>query len=158
MDNELSFWELQWDEMVKELTSQTEDDSMEKRKPKCLADNCSRQAFFNYRGTKEGVYCSKHKLPKMVNFKLLCSAENCYVRPTYNFKGERPKFCAKHKVPGMIDPYRKFCIFDGCEKTASFNFEEERRPIYCLLHSYPSMVNIKNRKTLRKDSTETKSN
>ena len=39
--------------------------------------------------------------------------------------------------------YKRYCIISDCEKNASFNYKNEKNPIYCHNHKLKNMVNIK---------------
>ena len=39
--------------------------------------------------------------------------------------------------------YKKYCIISDCEKNASFNYKNEKDPIYCFKHKLKNMVNVK---------------
>ena len=39
--------------------------------------------------------------------------------------------------------YKRYCIISDCEKNASFNYENEKNPIYCHKHKLKNMINIK---------------
>ena len=41
--------------------------------------------------------------------------------------------------------YKKYCIISYCEKNASFNYKNEKDPIYCNTHKLENMINVKNR-------------
>ena len=42
-----------------------------------------------------------------------------------------------------IFKYKKYCIISNCEKNASFNYVNEKNPIYCNTHKLDRMVNVK---------------
>ena len=39
--------------------------------------------------------------------------------------------------------YKKYCIISDCEKNASFNYKNEKDPIYCNTHKLENMINVK---------------
>ena len=39
--------------------------------------------------------------------------------------------------------YKKYCIISDCQKNASFNYKNEKDPIYCNTHKLENMVNVK---------------
>ena len=39
--------------------------------------------------------------------------------------------------------YKRYCIISDCEKNASFNYKNEKDPIYCNTHKLKNMVNVK---------------
>ena len=40
--------------------------------------------------------------------------------------------------------YKKYCIISDCEKNVSFNYINEKNPIYCNTHKLGGMINVKN--------------
>jgi hypothetical protein len=45
----------------------------------------------------------------------------------------------------MVNLQSNFCIYPNCKVTPSFNYENEKKPIYCNLHKITEMVNIKSK-------------
>ena len=39
--------------------------------------------------------------------------------------------------------YKRYCIISDCEKHASFNYQNEKNPIYCHNHKLKNMINVK---------------
>ena len=39
--------------------------------------------------------------------------------------------------------YKKYCIISDCEKNTSFNYKNEKDPIYCNTHKLDGMTNVK---------------
>ena len=39
--------------------------------------------------------------------------------------------------------YKRYCIISNCEKNASFNYKNEKDPIYCNTHKLENMINVK---------------
>ena len=39
--------------------------------------------------------------------------------------------------------YKKYCIISDSEKNASFNYQNEKNPIYCSTHKLENMINVK---------------
>ena len=39
--------------------------------------------------------------------------------------------------------YKRYCIISDCEKHASFNYKNEKNPIYCHSHKLKNMINVK---------------
>ena len=46
---------------------------------------------------------------------------------------------ANHKIL----KYKRYCIISDCEKNTSFNYKNEKDPIYCNTHKLKNMVNVK---------------
>jgi hypothetical protein len=66
----------------------------------------------------------------------------------YNFKGNKAIYCSLHKKEGMIDVHHKKCIFDGCNKIPTCNFEGEIKGIYCFEHKVDKMINVKDKRCI----------
>jgi hypothetical protein len=47
--------------------------------------------------------------------------------------------------------YVKQCLVEDCKTSPSFNFPQEKKPIYCKKHSKDGMVNIKSKKCIEED-------
>ena len=41
--------------------------------------------------------------------------------------------------------YKKYCIIADCEKNSSFNYKDQKDPIYCNNHKLDNMINVKNK-------------
>lgn len=56
------------------------------------------------RARVQGLYCSPHRQPGMVNVKQKrCAAEGCTNRPSFNHQGEATGlYCSQHKLEGMV--------------------------------------------------------
>ena len=76
-----------------------------RKRPTCSYNGCKTRPNFNNKGEKEGLYCSEHKLPGMINVKAkTCSHNGCNIQPTFNEEGKKKGlYCSKHKKPGMIN-------------------------------------------------------
>ena len=44
-----------------------------------------------------------------------------------------------------IFKYQKFCIISDCEENSSFNYKDQKDPIYCNDHKLENMINAKKR-------------
>jgi len=56
---------------------------------KCKYDGCNKNPSFNFKGIFQGLFCSSHKLERMVNIKdKYCLKDDCSKRASFNFKGE----------------------------------------------------------------------
>ena len=42
--------------------------------------------------------------------------------------------------------YKKYCIINNCEKYSSFNFKNQKDPIYCNEHKLENIINVKKNK------------
>jgi len=65
----------------------------------CKFNNCKKQPSFNYADQKNGIYCSVHKDPNMIDvISKTCRFENCKTIPNYNFEGKKQAvYCVSHK-------------------------------------------------------------
>jgi len=105
----------------------------------------TKQAKFNFRGQKSGIYCKEHRLPLMINVMApKCGEPNCDVYPSYSSPNINGLYCVSHKIAGMTQQYARRC--KECPTYASFNIETERKPIYCYAHRKGGMVDVINRK------------
>ena len=109
--------------------------------------HCGKNASFNVRGEKKGLFCVSHKTPEMVDVvNRSCECDGCDTHPTFNLPGEKKgRFCALHKSPDMIDVITKTCEVDGCDTQSIYNLPGEKKGRFCALHKTPDMVDIKNR-------------
>ena len=57
--------------------------------------------------------------------------ENCKKTPSFNILGESPIYCSEHKKDNMINTKNKLCIEIDCKTLANYNYEDEKKPIYC---------------------------
>ena len=130
---------------------------------KCNQEGCKTQPTFNFEGKTERLYCSLHKLDGMIDIKSKkCNQEGCKTQPTFNFEGKTERlYCSLHKLDGMIDIKskkinvknkkcnidikHKTCNHENCPKQPIFNFEKEKKGLYCSLHKLDGMVDIKNK-------------
>ena len=71
-----------------------------------------------------------------------CVYLDCDKYSCFNFHGLRANYCASHKQIGMIDVKNKHCVFEGCNITPSFNFENEKTAIYCASHKKLGMIDV----------------
>lgn len=99
----------------------------------------------NFANETRGKFCSKHKLPDMINvLSKRCEHEDgCMSQPAFNFASERRgKFCFKHKLPDMINVKSKRCEHEGCMLLPSFNFANKRGRKFCSKHKLPDMIYV----------------
>ena len=70
---------------------------------KCIFDECSIVARYNYKTKYIPIYCDIHKLDNMVN-KNGCRCLLCDKYPSFNYSTETAKlYCADHKLPDMVN-------------------------------------------------------
>jgi hypothetical protein len=113
----------------------------------CIFNKCDKQPIFNYEGVKSGLYCSEHKLDKMVNVTdVRCIFPECMTLPSYNLIDDpKPKYCFKHKSEEMVDVKSKKCITKGCLTLPSCNVIGETKRLYCNKHKLEGMIDVSSR-------------
>lgn len=76
-----------------------------------------------------------------------CSNEQCQYYAIYGGT-IYPLYCEFHcEEPKFFKDYKsKKCIHTDCKKSSSFNFIDGQRPIFCLDHKQPSMINTNTKK------------
>ena len=42
--------------------------------------------------------------------------------------------------------YKRYCIISDCEKISSFNYKNEKNPLYCFKHKLKNMLNVKKKR------------
>ena len=102
----------------------------------CDHDNCNKTAVYNFWGMKP-IYCFDNKDKLHVNIRK--NHKLCY---KHYISHSRKLECPKCKIKKLIK-----C--DECNTTASYNFPK-LRPLKCLKHREPGMVNIKRKHMLCK--------
>jgi hypothetical protein len=101
---------------------------------------CNNIASFNYPSQKKRLYCSLHKLDKMIDIvRRKCIFTGCDKAASYGDNDIR-LYCGDHKLSNMINLNSKYCIINGCGKKANHNYKENKTPIYCKEHRLISMV------------------
>eukprot|EP01036_Dinobryon_divergens_P030012 gene30012-39198_t len=70
----------------------------------CGFDDCKTQASFRNPDGKDQIYCAKHKLPGMIDFRSRkCENSNCSTNASFNYPGlKKRRFCKQHAERGMI--------------------------------------------------------
>ncbi len=112
----------------------------------CVKDGCEIRASFNLEGETKALYCSKHKLDKMINV-ISKTCLDCLKQPTCNYENEtKALYCSTHKLDKMIDIKNKRCLL--CNPIAIYNVEGETKALYCSTHKKEGMVNVKDKKCL----------
>jgi hypothetical protein len=81
----------------------------------------------------------------------MCKKEGCKKYAGYVKPGTTQRIACKDHSEGMV-PYTKIdrrickeCDRLGVSKRASYNFEDEKRPIYCYGHKDEGMINLNNK-------------
>ena len=118
---------------------------------KCGIKNCNLEASNNWKNSNIRKYCSNHKKPGMINIvSRECDFPNCYHLALYNYKEYYGlgKYCGKHKLINMVNVCNlPYCL--ECNKRASFNYKNKKRPLYCVDHKEPEMINITSSQCLK---------
>jgi len=115
-----------------------------------LENTCPTMANFNYKGQKPGLYCSKHKLEKMVDVNArMCMADKCGTQACYNYPGKTKRvYCFTHAKKGMVNllPAPK-CKYPGCTFEAHYTPSGKRGGrVYCKTHSTGKRGIVRNHK------------
>lgn len=87
-----------------------------------------------------------------------CSYVNCNIVAVFGYEHSRNLYCKEHKSDDMeftfieddftkmniYDMNKKYriCIFNNCEKNASFNFLGIKKRLFCAFHKLETMVNV----------------
>jgi len=111
----------------------------------CRQQNCKiKYPVFNYYGESKGLYCSTHKLERMIDVKSpKCKQNDCNKRPTFNYNREsKGLYCSTHKLEEMINVKRPKCKHDGCNRCPSFNYKNKSKGLYCLNHKLEDMIDV----------------
>ena len=103
----------------------------------CEAEGCKLRACYNYENETEGIRCSEHSLPEMVDItKRKC--EDCKSIAYYNYIEEKfPRKCREHKLDKMIKTCeRNSRKCENCDDVAWYGllFGEKR---HCAAHKLP---------------------
>jgi hypothetical protein len=113
----------------------------------CIYEGCKTRPVFNYKGHKNALYCTTHKLNEMVDVKhKACIHEGCITRPVFNYKGQKNAlYCTTHKLNEMVNVKDKACIHEGCRKNPTYNNSGETKALYCAIHKEEGMVDVKHK-------------
>ena len=132
------------------LTVETKIQKRKQKRKLCIYEECKVLPCYNLEGKTKGLYCSTHKLDKMVNIiSKSCIYENCKVIPSYNLEGnKKPSHCSTHKLEKMINVITKKCIYDNCKTRPSYNFEGESKGLYCSIHKLDKMMDVINKRCI----------
>ena len=100
------------------------------------------------KGEKYGIYCSKHRLPEMIDLvNKFCIYPNCTTQPSYNIKGEtKALYCYEHKTETMINVICVSCVNDWCETRVN-NDKYEGYCLRCYIYMFPDKPIVRNYKT-----------
>jgi hypothetical protein len=89
------------------------------------------------------------QIPKEKIIENLPNGYKCLVNECndYAYLGgeDRPSYCLEHASVNcwFINYKFRMCITGGCEKQSTFNFKMGQRPIFCIDHKQPQMINVK---------------
>ena len=113
----------------------------------CVYDGCITLPTFNYKGHKNALYCSTHKLNEMVDIKnKTCIHEGCKKQPVFNYKGQKNAlYCSTHKLNEMVDVKNKACKTYLCSTRVTDKYQG-----YCLrcyIYTFPDKPVARNYKT-----------
>ncbi|AMN83714.1 hypothetical protein D5b_00289 [Faustovirus] len=102
---------------------------------------CGNEPSFGYAGEERGRYCSKCRLPGMVDIKHgICQYPGCRHIPAYNLREEKePKYCNKHKADNMVNKVVKLCNEPDCNNVATHG--AKNKPVTkCAQHKIGKMI------------------
>eukprot|EP00903_Cladosiphon_okamuranus_P009902 g9404.t1 len=93
---------------------------------------------------KRASFCSKHKMPGMVNVVTpRCRRDGCGRCASYGHAAERrPLFCSRHAQDGMSNVVSRKCAGVGCIKNPCYGNPGDRRALFCIDHRLDGMSNI----------------
>jgi len=107
---------------------------------------CGITAVFNMKGKKNGIKCSQHKEPEMINVRnKCCTYKDCTTLAIFGFENDKVLFCAKHKDPTMTYLHKKKCNYENCSKKPCYGIED-KNPIFCKEHKTENMVDVSHKK------------
>lgn len=125
--------------------------------PRCEAEGCNKEAYYNLPNETTKRFCRSHAGPDMVNvdFSKRCEYPGCITYASFSYPGIKRTRCRQHVLPGMIGSSDKLCQREGCHIIASFNLPGETKGKYCQEHAEDNMVDVKSRKCEFENCTKT---
>lgn len=88
----------------------------------CRHQDCEKEASFGLNGTKERLFCSKHKEQEMIDLAgKICAHEVCPVSASYNFEGMPRKYCGKHII---------FCFLCSRQNMSFYFLGDQRTDVF----------------------------
>ena len=99
----------------------------------CKDPNCQKNASFNFKGLKKGIYCFTHKLTGQIN--VVCDrCQSCDIVASFGFKNTKKSlFCRTHKLPEHVDLRSTKC--KNCFKQAYYGkINGKKKAEYCYQH------------------------
>ena len=99
--------------------------------------------FYNIKGEKKAICCSKCKDDNMIMVKgMKCKCNKS--QPAYNFAGKKPEYCKECMTDGMISVLNhKRC---KCGTLPTYNFPNKKPAICCKECKEDGMINVKDKK------------
>lgn len=114
----------------------------------CIAEGCSKRAWFNIEGEINTLYCVIHKKDDMKNIRSKkCREKGCDKHPSFNYEGLKAEYCLKHKEENMIMVKMTKCQFENCKKRANYKNSDDKNPSYCFIHKSDGMITHSKHKT-----------
>ena len=112
----------------------------------CNAPDCTIYPTYNHRGCCQGLFCSLHKEPGMVDVYWRNCSQNCNLYPKYGYYGDSSgSFCEKHKGPDMVS-IRLKCLNTDCERYPTQNYPGKNIGFWCTSHSPTDTVDVTHRR------------
>jgi hypothetical protein len=115
----------------------------------CSYEGCKvKSALFNLPTETKGLYCSKHKINRMIDVvHKTCHHKECNKIPNFNLPTKtNGLYCLNHKLTLMVNVSRiTKCLHVACNKQPNFNLPTETKGLYCSEHKLSHMIDVKNR-------------
>ena len=94
----------------------------------CEFDDCDNLALYGFINEFKKKYCSNHKKIKdnliNINDKNKYCKSCYYVIGSYSYENDKNNlYCKSCKLDHMVNIISKRCLFEGCNKQPTYNFE-----------------------------------
>jgi hypothetical protein len=113
----------------------------------CIFEDCPKHASFGLIGTKDALYCAKHRGENMIDIKhKSCQHDGCPSIPSYGYKGTKTAmYCVSHKEVDMINVISKKCQYQDCTIRPTYGYQGTKTAIYCTNHRENGMIDVVNK-------------
>ena len=119
-----------------------------KSERRCRELGCTTQPHFGVAGTKERLYCVKHKRTDDVNVssKRWCLESGCGTHPTYGVRGTKLAiYCGRHKHVEHVDVQHGHCQEPACNSRPTFGLRGTNAT-RCLAHKFDGYISFASRR------------
>src|SRR5215217_6178751 len=118
-----------------------------KRERRCREQGCTTRPSYGLTGSKERLFCSRHKHPDHVNIvSKRCQDPDCISHPAYGIPGTKDAlYCSVHKHPDHINVVSKRCQEPGCVVISTYGIPATKARLYCSVHKHPDHINVVNK-------------